>query len=365
MILKTFNKLELLDYIQSEDYFNAQNIAISRHRAESHINNPRAYEKDVLMIMALKDEEMVGYLGVVPDDILSHHGDTTHCGWMSCLWVSPHHRGQKIAQQLMLKCFEVWNNQILLTEFTEAAGMLYIKSQLFESPLIKEGVRWYVDLNLQYILPPKRKIFQNLKGLLTLIDLCGNLCLKAVKLLDQKIHYHYDFTILEALNEDCINFIHLNNKKELFKRNNQEHQWAMDYPWIKSDKDAKEDAQRYAFSSWASQFIHKILIVKSKFSDEITGVLIFTVRDGHLKLPYIYLSQNEIAFTESLQYLKVKYKIKMITSFHPLAIKVRNNLPCIYSKKVSRPYLFSKSLHQQVQPQKETIQEGDGDCVFT
>lgn len=68
--IKLLNKAALRSYIDSETFQNAPVIAISKHRAASQISNPEATEDDILLLMAFENDNMVGYLGVLPDKIL-------------------------------------------------------------------------------------------------------------------------------------------------------------------------------------------------------------------------------------------------------------------------------------------------------
>ena len=63
------NKLELSIYIKSERFLNAPVLPISEHRALSQIKNPKALKDDVLLLLTYDNEKLIGYLGILPDDI--------------------------------------------------------------------------------------------------------------------------------------------------------------------------------------------------------------------------------------------------------------------------------------------------------
>ena len=136
------NKTALHAYIHSAYFKTSPVIPISYHRALSQIINPVVKDDDNLLFLAYFDEILVGYLGVLPDDIYHENGLSTHIGWMSCLWVDPNHRGKKIAQTLIHACFEAWSGRILLTEFTSEAASLYKKMGLFQLFNSHIGKRW-------------------------------------------------------------------------------------------------------------------------------------------------------------------------------------------------------------------------------
>lgn len=86
------NKQLLSQYISSNDFGSQQTLPISKHRALSQINNPRAEENDVLLILAKEEGQVLGYTGVLPDMLF----DSIKFGWLSCLWVSEEARGKNI-----------------------------------------------------------------------------------------------------------------------------------------------------------------------------------------------------------------------------------------------------------------------------
>ncbi|MEF9477524.1 hypothetical protein OWR28_07190 [Chryseobacterium sp. 1B4] len=65
--LKTYNRKELEDFISSGDFQQYDFLPVTRHRALSHIQNPKASAEDTLLILAFYDEKLVGYVGCFPD----------------------------------------------------------------------------------------------------------------------------------------------------------------------------------------------------------------------------------------------------------------------------------------------------------
>ena len=96
MQIKEIRHHQLQAYIDSDEYKSSEYIAISKHRALSHIRNPRAKADDLVLVLIFEKEEMVAYLGVFADDL---HFSTCieHVGWLSCMWVNPVMRGKGIA----------------------------------------------------------------------------------------------------------------------------------------------------------------------------------------------------------------------------------------------------------------------------
>ena len=102
MNIVTLNKSQLLQFINSDEFNTLPNIPISYIRAVSHINNPRANENDVLLILIYLDFGLAGYLGIVPD-LIFKNDKPEKIGWMSCIWVHQNARGKGLAKTLTNK----------------------------------------------------------------------------------------------------------------------------------------------------------------------------------------------------------------------------------------------------------------------
>ena len=170
--LRLLDKRGLREYIYADEYDAHAFIAISRHRALSHLANPRADADDVLLLLAYEGEDLVGYLGVLPDQIY-YRGSFHKCGWLSCLWVDPKHRGKKIAYVLVQKSIEIYERRILVTEFTGAAGRLYDRTNNFVPLTDLRGLRFYRRFHLSKVLPPKNRFWKKKCAIVEGSRCCG------------------------------------------------------------------------------------------------------------------------------------------------------------------------------------------------
>jgi len=84
--IEILNKIQLKGYIDSPDFYHSDFVPISKHRAISHINNPRAGDDDILLLLAYEGDKLVGYLGVLPDFIYIDE-KPNKIGWLSCIYV--------------------------------------------------------------------------------------------------------------------------------------------------------------------------------------------------------------------------------------------------------------------------------------
>ena len=360
------NKLELSIYIKSERFLNAPVLPISEHRALSQIKNPKALKDDVLLLLTYDNEKLIGYLGILPDDIFLNETQSIHCGWMSCLWVDPNYRGKKIAQNLIHACFESWKGNILLTEYTGPAEMLYIKMGLFTSFKEMKGVRYYVRSDLSTLLPPKRIIFDKIKPILKSLDWGINILIDTISYFRNPLSLNYSAEEINKIDSETNNFISPLLVNQNFKRSENELNWIMQNPWVLSSDIADEKAKKYHFTSTSRKFEITALKIRNQKS-EMLGFIILTNRDGHLKIPYCFYIGNIDAIQEVVNNFIKENKIKTVSIYQPSIIEIQKRKPFIkaINKSITRKYLISTSLSKKVNINNIVLQDGDGDCAFT
>lgn len=362
IVIKQLNKQALKSYIESISFKEAESIAISYHRAVSHINNPRAQDEDILMFIAYEDERMVGYLGAMPDDIYIENGESFHFAWMSCLWIDPDQRGKKIAQQLVTTCLSAWNKHIILTEYTRPAKYLYQKLGVFETWPDLQGRRWYIKSDLSRILPPKKAIFKYLKPLLKVVDTVINTVLQIKDLISKPNH---NITELNEYTEDIELYIRQHLSSKGFRRDVEIIRWMLHYPWILKGK-ITQDTVRYHFSSVAEQFISKAYKIENT-AGKMCGIIVVTVRDGHLKVPFLYYECLEDEVVKAIKAIIYLHHVKTMSLYHDVLIQHIQEHKIIHSpsKSISRNYLIAKEFWEELYHQTFPLNAGDGDTAFT
>ena len=363
--ISLLNKQGLYDYIHSEKFRDLKHIPISKHRAISQINNPRADENDILLLLAHEESTMVGYLGVLPDRIFFNN-ESEKCGWMSCIWVDSAHRGKKIAFQLVEKCLEVWNNKIIATEFTAPAKKLYDKTGKFIDLSPKKGLRLYLRSDLQTILPPKKQFFTQIKFLLKAFDSIFNL------IFDFRFWFYknkLDYFRLEYFNhfDDEIElFLKSKQANQLFRRGVKEYNWIVKNPWILSAPAQDFDSKRYQFSSLEKSFDFVPLKIRDP-NGKLIAFLVFAKRNDILKLPYCKYDGNLNAVVDVINFHLIKWRIKTFTTYNKEIAQVLKNgkTPALYKKEVERKYIISSFYENKLSAEQIEIEDGDGDCCFT
>ncbi|MCZ2102186.1 MAG: GNAT family N-acetyltransferase [Chitinophagales bacterium] len=360
--IRQLNKNALQAYIDDPEYHQSTHVAIAKHRAVSHIHNPRAKSEDILLFLAFEGNQMVGYLGALPDDLFLANGLQYHFAWMSCLWIDPEQRGKSIAKKLLASCFLAWNNRIILTEYTGPAGNLYQKSGLFDILPELQGRRWYIQADLSRILPPKKRIFQQLLPLLKLSDWAVNAVLQMTKRCAQPI---IELTEVTDFNPVLTLFIEQKMKVVGFRQNVEIIRWMSEYPWI-TESSPTVESSRYYFSSVAQQFVCKSYTICDK-NGEIIAFFLITIRDGHLKMPVIYHDAAAQNVVLALQWLIQEFKVKTMTLYDAEIIEyiLKHNKIKSFSKAMSRNYMIGCTFWEEIGHFEIPLHAGDGDTAFT
>lgn len=355
--LKCLNKKDLEEFVLSGTYQSFDFLPITKHRALSQIKNPNAADDDILLTLAFEGDQLAGYLGSFPDQLMLEKNPLKYA-WLSTIFVSENFRGKRIAQQLLDKIFEKYDGKIALTEFTKEAESLYAKTKKFEYISPKIGKRFYFRTDFETLLPNKKPQFGTLKPALKITDSLLNVAISfRLKLTKKK---EVNFEISKIIDEESEKFIEHFPKK----RTVENLRWIMKNPWV---LEGNELENKYQFSSISKEFNYYWI----KIFDEnkvLKTVALLQTRDLNLKIPYLFSVGNLDDFTYFLENFIHEKKIKTLISYHTkLNEKLSaKSFPKIYKKEAERRYLFHKNLMKLVPENYDlNFQDGDGDPIFT
>ncbi|NUO01589.1 MAG: GNAT family N-acetyltransferase [Saprospiraceae bacterium] len=358
--IKLLDKKGLAEYLYSDAYIQSPVIPVTRHRALSQIRNPRAEAEDVLLLLAYEGSVLVGYLGVLPDRM----NGSLKCGWMSCLWIAPEHRGKQIAQKLLHHCFEAWGQKILATEFTAPAKKLYDKTGLFRDLQIKRGLRLYLRSDLYTLLLPRNPWFEKIGFFLKAFDAVANAVLDTRFLFWKPGHKGLTLEYIREIDEETALFIERTRSVNGFQKGAAELNWMLQNPWVLSAPEKDDFGKRYHFSSTDCSFDFHAVKVKNQ-ANQLLAFLIFSKRNRSLKLPFCYVETETDAVLQVLDFHLHRWRVNAFTVFHPALVeRLRQRQSLLFLKReVRRHYLISRVF--DLETSGFEIQDGDGDCGFT
>ncbi|MCU7618578.1 GNAT family N-acetyltransferase [Chryseobacterium sp. PBS4-4] len=356
--LKTLNKKQLENFVSSGEFQQYDFLPITEHRAKSHITNPKANDEQTLLILAFDDDQLAGYIGCLPDEFLID-GKALHYAWLSTLFISDQFRGKRIAQTLLNRAFDEYSGNIAITEFTKEAESLYNKIGVFKYIKPKQGKRYYFRTDLETIIPSKKENTKPFKPVFKIADSVANFFISIKNSFVKQPRF--PFEVLDKIDGESADFI------SEFKSNRtaEEINWAIENPWILKGETVDKN---YLFSSYSQNFKYFWVKVYCDNKNLMTCSLL-AVRDGHLKIPYLFSNSDLTQFIEFLSYFVVEHQVKMMTSYQwELNEKIDSNLsfPNIHQRKIERRYMFHQNLLDRLPKDfNPDFQDGDGDCLMT
>lgn len=356
--LKTLNKKKLEEFVSSGEFKNYDFLPITEHRAKSHIKNTKAEENQALLILAFDDEKLAGYIGCFPDNF-KVDGQQFNYAWLSTLFISDQLRGKKIAQTLLNKVFEEYGGNIAITEFTKEAESLYHKIGAFNYIEPKIGKRYYFRTDLKTIIPLKREKTRFLKPIFKATDFLFNSLISLKNFFTKKPDFRFE--ILDKIDSESSLFI------AEFKSNRtvEEINWAIENPWVLEGNNKDE---KYVFSSFSKSFKYFWIKIYDENGALKTCALLF-IREGHLKIPYLFAASNLDKCVDFLRYFITKHKVKTMTTYQTALNKKIDSdktFPKIHQRNLERRYLFHKELLNNLPKDfQPNFQDGDGDCLMT
>lgn len=144
---------KLGDFIHSTDFKKLRNKPISKIRAVSYINNPRANKNDIVLYMVFNLDELIAYRTIFSDYFTNEDNNKVFFGWLSGNWVHTKHRRKGLSTLLFNEVLKDWNHKLMYTNYAEASKLVYDKTQKFNLLLDLKGARYYTRFCLGDILP--------------------------------------------------------------------------------------------------------------------------------------------------------------------------------------------------------------------
>ena len=363
-------KLKALDsFINSQEYKTYKHQPISRFRALSYMHNPRADNEDIVLYLAFKNNQLVGYRTILADKI-GVKEKNIKLGWLSGNWVDPEYRRQGIASLLLEEAFMDWEGKLLFTNYAPESKAVYDKSDKFICYKHYKGLRLYYRSSVYNLLKERSAFVRNMKYFLRIFDFILNL-FQQIRL---NRHYHKHISLVPAFeyvhkpDTDVFKLVSSMQENELERRSSLEFSWILKHPWVGTAPVPDQNSGKYHFSNFAKQFEN--ICLKIFHRDELCGFLHLVRKDNFLSVPYFYIFPEVDArgVAQIINLIAIKLKVSVLTVYHPDLVKAlrRLNPPVLAKKEMVRNYMVSKKL-KEILPDENHIyfQDGDGDLVFT
>jgi len=367
--IRAFSISALRMAIYSNELWDTNVIPITRHRAISHVNNPRADDDDVVLLAAYEGHKVIGYMGILADRI--HIDNTEHkVGWLSTWWVDSAQRGRGLGRKLFSEALRHYDRYIAVSSFTASAKRVYDASEQFVTLKTLEGGVFIVRLDSNSRLPkriPKLRFLRPaLKLLDTAVNAFANLRLKVWRLRNSRIYGDVEVEYINRIDEQTRQFIADRQKDELSRRNQEELNWVLMYPWVLSAPLGDRTSSRYRFSSVSEKFQY-LLVKVFNSDDEMVAFIVLQVRDNVVKTPYFYYNDKYLkhaVYIIGCHIIELNAAV-LLTCNSDIATNLwSGGFPCLHKRKMNRESIISRKF-EGVDFGKYQLQDGDGDCAFT
>lgn len=358
--IKKISLSELEEFVNSKRFSNLPTVPISKIRALSYLSNPHAKPTDIVLYMAFINSELVAFRTIFAG-IAQTRNLQLRFGWCSGNWVHPDFRRQGLSMFLLNQAYLDWDKKLAFTNYAPNSEKLYIKTGWFK-PIHKfEGVRAYLFVKTQKLLPFANKNHLS-KIFFGFVDFCIVLAATInAWLFSAKTNKTLQFEQLDIPDDECFDLLEKINSNTVFHRNKKELKWIFNMPWLSTQK--KDNAPKYPFSSYTKTFYYRCIKIYS--NKEFQGFFVFSVREAHLKT--LLFCEIEKYSKEVAVFLKeycVQHQIEMITVYkNEIAIPFfEQKLPFLHRKKYGQKIyttfeIKNTSANQYI--------DGDGDAFFT
>ncbi len=354
------------NFVHSKIFYRFSNLPISLFRSLSYLENPRAASDDVVLCFATENSEIVAYRTLLPD--FCFLGEKIEkFAWISGSWTQPNFRRQGISKELLKVALESWDEKLMFTNFAPESQKLYENSGKFLKIKTLNGKRFYFRFVFSEVLPPRFPFLKKISPVLSATDFILNFFNNFYFLLKdfftQKPNFHFEF--VNNFDNELKNFVKSQNENELFKRSISEFQWIKNFQWVISSPFKDSLQEKYYFSSFAKKFFYYFVKIRNE-KNELTAFLFISLKNNRLTLPYVYfLEESKQLIVDFLFYVALKTRISIFTVYQISLIKEfsAQKSGAIFSKNISQTFYASEKLASQMND--FSVQDGDGDCVFT
>lgn len=366
--IKEIQKKDIPQLMEDATFWDHPFLAVSKHRLWSHYHNPTCADRDIVLLLAYIDGELVGYMGAYTDFVYTGE-QKQKIAWLSTWWVHPKTKGTGIGRLLLDTMYTKQNGQIGISQFTPSAKRVYDKSGYFMDLKSSPGIKAVLRSNLSFIIPtllPKAKFAHPFfafadRALNVLINARLSFCRRTLqkKLKNNTIDYlPFPDTAVRVL-------IDTYGKQDIAQKNNAFFNWLKTYHWVyEAPLLANTTKDRYVFSMYDQSFGY--YFVKISEHKTCIGFIVLQKRGTTLKVLFTYFDgkkYGELAANVIKQHA-IQLKIREIICYDPAIVTALfSSSIFLYKKEKVKQSIISKAFGLE-DFSNIRVNFGDGDCCF-
>jgi len=345
-------------------WFRCDPIPITKQRALSHVRNPRAEKTDVALLVAFDGEAVVGHLGVLPDKTFVNLSEQK-IGWVTAWWADPDRKYAGVGLMLLIRALSLYEDRLGASGFSDDARRVYDATKRFVVIKDAQGISNIARLNLYHLLHRRLPSLARLRTVLGMVDAIVNGYIGIRQFLWRKTHQLPDSCQIEylvELDQEADEFIQRHSSDGLTRRGARELNWIVNYPWIICAPLAR--GSNFHFSAQAESY--SVYCIKIYAPNGLVAVLLLTMMDGHVKVPYCYHSGQGKLIARVLCHFLIVQRAERLTVYEPALVEELSALrfPWLGRIHKRRTWIWSRECTGQGS-NEFSMQDGDGDCAFT
>ena len=348
--IKQFTKAELMQIYDDSAFWGQEALPFTRPRLACYLQNKRAELEDVLWVVAFKEDEVVGYLALIPERINSSV-EVQRVAWFSSWWVYPDHRGTGLADRIASVAFGLYDGILIDSGYYFALKKM-IDNCEFEFYQMRQRKHYFLSMNKRILKgygvsnPLIYMLLPLVKPVLT--------CFSKLRLKRWLARNKQDNLMVEYIHQmdkDSLDLILVHADREFVAKD-------ADYLEDRAFLPARLSTPTFLSKKYHSYFGNvgsdaECRIVKLWQGEELIGVVSYCIVDNTLTVRFHHLLPNH---EDKLIYLIAKlcseYPIDRITTHDAFISRHLQalNLPYLFCKTLDMPMFLSKSLIDKVKP---------------
>jgi len=343
-------------------------LPISRHRLYAHYKNPSTDEDDVVLLLALADDEVVGYMGVFIEKI-TLNGISDKIGWLSTWWVHPKTKGTGIGREILNTMYDINGGKIGISQFTPSAKRVYDKSGYFTTLKENHGIKAVLKSNTAFLMPvayPKTKplkIFFRLTDAIINVPIAVKLYFSKKAIARELLGISLEY--MTAIDPETQQIIETFQGNRFSKRNAAFFEWLKAYNWVQEAPLLEyTQKEKYEFSIYDKSFA--IYLVKILKNDSCLGFIVLQRRNKTLKVLYGFYDKtrhSNVVANIIKQHAIVQNCNEIICYEADLCENFKESGIFLYTRKKLKQSIISK-VFNKTDFSDVSMSFGDGDCSF-
>jgi hypothetical protein len=275
-----YTKRDLKELLADESFWMQPKLPITKRRVVSHVANPRADDNDTVLITAFNQDQLVAYLGILPDLLTNGLEAPMKFGWLTTWWVDKKSKHRLAATTVLFAAMKKYSNRVAASSPSGDALRVYDATKRFQECTRFDRSYFIVAL------PPS---FHGLSPLSTWVAGAKNRMIFSRKLQRRGL----EIRTVDSFSGAEESFINRWAVEDPLARDASYWHWVLKFPWISADAEDEATQKRYAFSVFVKDF-RQISMLVTRHGANI-AFLVLTLREGRLSLKYAYYDPGDVA----------------------------------------------------------------------